>query len=434
MTPRPTVPVGIAVLLVSLSACGEDGSPPVGVGGNWQAARDTIGDTVVVRTVAGSVWGDTARLLEELRIGRVDGPPEETFGRIVALAEGPGGTLYVADGQVPAVRAYGPDGVYLRTLGGQGEGPGEYGGLNGANMLATLPDGRVLLRDPSNGRINVYGPGGEARASWRIRAGRFTMAPLYTDTAGYLYHPIYELTAEGTDYRLVRFSPAGERMDTLSVDHWSFDAPILEATSQRGRGRASSQWEVPFSPRVAWTFSPLGSLVGGVSARYAVELLRRDAPVLRIEREVEPVFVQPAERKAARERIVSAARRMDPDWRWDGPPIPDTKPPFRSLWADADGRVWVRRSTPAVRESQKRRSTNGGSRKEPPPERWREPYIYDVFEPDGRYLGPVRLPEGMRASPRPVARGDTVWAVLRGPMDVPVVARFRLTHGDGGEG
>jgi hypothetical protein len=34
---------------------------------------DTIGDTIVVRTVSGSVWGGPAELAEELRIGVFEG-------------------------------------------------------------------------------------------------------------------------------------------------------------------------------------------------------------------------------------------------------------------------------------------------------------------------------------------------------------------------
>jgi hypothetical protein len=65
------------------------------------------------------------------------------------------------------------------------------------------------------------------------------------------------------------------------------------------------------------------------------------------------------------------------------------------------------------------------------PERtWIEPVAFDVFEPDGRYLGMVRAPEGFATSPRPFIRGDTVWAVVRGELEVPYVTRFHIQHRD----
>ena len=140
-------------LAVAVVACGT-GSPSDG----WQAVRDTVGDTVVVRTVAGSIWGDTARLVAELRIGSLDGADEYVLGDPVSL-EGGNGAVYVVDGQVPVVRAYHAEtGEHLRDIGREGSGPGEYGAPDG---VAVLPDGRVLVRDPRNARINVYSPRGE---------------------------------------------------------------------------------------------------------------------------------------------------------------------------------------------------------------------------------------------------------------------------------
>ena len=79
---------------------GETGGEPI----PWQVARDTIGDTVVVRTLAGSVWG-AAQLIEEVRIGQFDGPEELTFGDVAAIAAGLDGTVYVLDRQGPNLRA-----------------------------------------------------------------------------------------------------------------------------------------------------------------------------------------------------------------------------------------------------------------------------------------------------------------------------------------
>ena len=143
------------------------------------ATYDTIGDTIVVRTVSGSIWRDTAQLVPEVSIGMFDGPEEYIFGRVVSLAMGPDGTIYVMDRQVPALRVYNADGTYRTTFGRRGEGPGEYqepdGGLN------VLSDGRVVLRDPANARIQVYSPEGEALDTWRIRGGFNTSRRMMVD-------------------------------------------------------------------------------------------------------------------------------------------------------------------------------------------------------------------------------------------------------------
>jgi hypothetical protein len=63
-------------------------------------------DTVVVRADNPPEWGEAVQLVEELRIGSLDGAEEEIFGRITGVAIGPERTVYVADEQVPVIRQF----------------------------------------------------------------------------------------------------------------------------------------------------------------------------------------------------------------------------------------------------------------------------------------------------------------------------------------
>lgn len=76
--------------------------------------------------------------------------------RINAFLEG---NEWGTAGLVPALRKFAADGEYLVTLGGRGHGPGEYANSDGG--LVVFTDGRVVLRDPGNGRFTVYGRDGE---------------------------------------------------------------------------------------------------------------------------------------------------------------------------------------------------------------------------------------------------------------------------------
>jgi len=126
--------------------------------------------------------------------------------------------------------------------------------------------------------------------------------------------------------------------------------------------------------------------------------------------------------------MTAALRRTQPNWRWNGPPIPDTKPPYAAFYVGAHGRIWVRlhqdsyQIEPTVPESELAPG-------EVPERTWREPVAFDVFEPNGRYLGMVRAPRGFSTYPTPVIRGDTVWAVVRDELDVPYITRSHIEHG-----
>jgi hypothetical protein len=57
---------------------------------------------------------------------------------------------------------------------------------------------------------------------------------------------------------------------------------------------------------------------------------------------------------------------------------------------------------------------------------YREPLAFDVFRPDGTYLGLVLAPFELRADPEPFARGDRLWAVVRDELDVASIVKFRI--------
>jgi hypothetical protein len=434
MPERNSAPRGAALILVlAAAACGGDtgAAPPA-----WTARTDTAGDTISVHTLSGSLLGGPVDLVEELRIGALEGEDHEMFGSVSALAVGADGDIYVLDRQVPALRRYAADGTFLLTMGRKGGGPGEYASPDGG--LAVLRDGRVVVRDPGNARFTVYLPDGTYDASWLGRGGFNTSRALYVDTAGDVYSMTIRDAAAGEKVtpgslwinRLVRLRPDGSPADTIDVPVYRYDAPtIMAQRTAPGGGISTSMNNVPFSANFFWAFSPHGYFVTGIGDRYAVDL-HRSGGVLRIGRDAQPVPVSPGEKAEAEERATRNMRSMDPDWKWNGPPIPDRKPVFNGLFVAQDARIWVRLSVPAETievppdEVAAARAAN-----RPVPSRFREPVVFDVFEPDGRHVGQVRAPRGFSLDPQPVARGDHVWAVFRDELDVPYVVRYRIGTG-----
>lgn len=422
----PVIPLLAASLL---AACGGDGAGP-GV----QVERDTIGDTVIVRTVSGSEWGVVARLDPELRIGEFEGEDHYMLGEVRSLAVAPDGSIYAMDSQVPALRKYGPDGSYVATFGREGEGPGEYKGPDGG--LTVLDDGRVVLRDPRTARLQVYSATGEPLDTWPIRGNFNTSNPLIADTVARVYTQILlDPEANVTEWRmglLAYDTRTGEPADTVAAPTWDYDAPRLVAqrVGEDGKNTSTSMSNVPFSPGPHWAFSPHGYMVGGLSTRYAIDQYRPDGTVLRLERVHEPVPVAAGERSNQEELKRWSMRRTQPDWRWNGPSIPEVKPPFRQLYVGLDGRIWVVVHQPGERIPEDEIDEPDPGDPDPrPAERWREPVAFDVFEPEGTYLGRVVAPAGFSLWPTPVFNGDRVWAIVRDDLDVQYITRFRVDRG-----
>jgi hypothetical protein len=330
------------------------------------------------------------------------------------------------DAQVPVLRKYDREGRFITTIGREGGGPGEYQQATG---LAISHDGTVKLWDARARRLSSFSPEGEFFAGQRVEARGFSSSrSLFVDTLGntYVYMSFRsprEAITDRTMRGLVKLDPDGQVVDTLFEPDMGFEPQQLELTITTGTSVATTIMSIPFAPRSVWAFSPHGHYVAGVGDRYAVSLIRSGEPVLRIEREVAPVPVDPDEKAAHSEAITANMRRMRPGWRWDGPAIPDTKAAFRQLDVGLDGRIWVWRYQRAERQEV---GAEEEDRRPNPRRDWPEPTVYDVFEPDGRYLGAVRIPRETRVF---VRWGDYVWGITRDSLDVQYIERFRLVAG-----
>jgi len=410
--------------VLTAAACGPDTGTPASAP---EVVTDTIGDTTVVRTLSGSVWATGATLVPEVAIGELDGPEEYLFGSIYSIAVDGDGRVFVLDGQAGDIRVYDSQGNYIATVARRGEGPGE---LNNAFSVAVLPDGRVIAHEPGSMLVKVVGPEPGYRTQWAYPAGAVILPvkPLRIDRSGRILVTAGGLSSGGdfSRYVLVMGSD-GEILDSLAPPESDFEPPSVEVRLLAPvAGRSTAPVGVPLTARRYWTVHPSGHFVTGISTDYRVDLGRDDG-VLRIERTYEPVAVPEAERGYHRERTTESMRQTQPDWDWNGPPVPETKPPFRGLVAGRDGRIWVQLWTeaqPVVNEDH----DPDNPRSEPV--RWVSPVRFDAFEPDGTYLGALVTPDGFLVSPaEPIFDGDRVWAVTRDELDVQRVVRYRIVVG-----
>lgn len=122
-----------------------------------------------------------------------------------------------------------------------------------------------------------------------------------------------------------------------------------------------------------------------------------------VERNWDPVQVLDEEASYFVSRIEQGRRRADPEYRYDGPPVPATKPANSQLSVDRSGRTWVRREgtgyhIPGCDDDDGTQTvTSGGGRivmttSQPC---WSAAVIRDVFDATGEYLGEVIAPEGL---------------------------------------
>ena len=410
------------VLLFAVNSCGiaDEGSRESGM--EWIATTDTIGDTIRVFTEHGQIWESDARLVSEVSIGVLDGDPQYQFGNIRAIAVGADGRMYVLDGHGPVIRVYDPDGTWLQNVGREGEGPGEY--KRPDSGLVMRPDGNLLLRDPGNGRISIYDSDGVYEGSWPLAGSMNTSSPMVVTQAGAALTPVIKNLGESVmEWKrgLARYQPDGTA-DTLDVPDLEFEEAQISGESEGN----SSTSNVPFTPGQHYTYSPLGYFITGISEDYSFMLLTEAGQVIKIGRDYKPVPVISDEASIRRRQITKNFRNNFPGWPWNGPPIPDVKPPYSGLLTSEEGRVWVRVHVASERNMSAEDQRSEEARLDRPVNPYREPVVFDVFEPTGEYLGRVETPDGFATYPRPVIRDMTVWGIIQDELDVARLHRFRV--------
>lgn len=90
--------------------------------------------------------------------------PLEPFNHPTDVAFAPGGGTYVTGGYADSrVYRFDAGGGFLRSFGDLGEGPGEF--LN-PHAVWVMPDGRVVVADRENGRLQVFDESGRPGAMW----------------------------------------------------------------------------------------------------------------------------------------------------------------------------------------------------------------------------------------------------------------------------
>ncbi len=109
---------------------------------------------------------DGVRTLELEELWRVGGEDDDIFfGLVTRVRADERGNLYVMDGQLSEVHVYDPDGARLRTLFGEGEGPGE---IRGPRDLILLDDGRVGALQEMPGKLIFVERDGRPAGSMRV--------------------------------------------------------------------------------------------------------------------------------------------------------------------------------------------------------------------------------------------------------------------------
>lgn len=385
---RATLAGGAA--LIAVIGCGGNGEERA------QPTRRFVledgGNTIRYSGAAPAHW----RISRDLVIGgESDGA--SLLGTIGALAVDGAGRIYALSRETQEIVVFDSTGRQLRTIGRRGRGPGEFLDASGLDWDAA---GRLHVVDPPNQRYAVFDTSGRyvaqrPRPSWH---DQFPWPGLFTARG-----ELIDLVAMPGDSLLrpvfVRFDSLMQRADTFTVPETAEHAYELRRRRQFVRA------PIPFAPRASWQLTRSGDLWIGDNAGYRITKRRLAGDtIVTVMRIVASVPVGRGERQRA---IAGLDWFVRQGGQVDEGLIPSLKPAFdRILTVDALGNVWVAQT----------RAEGDTS------------WVFDVFDPDGRWLADARTDFPVDPAVRIVFRGNAMYAVRVDDAGDFTVVRGRITH------
>jgi hypothetical protein len=346
-----------------------------------------------------------------LTLGRLEGPAVEQFGRIVDVRL-LSGAVAVLDPENHRIVLFGLDGRVRRTIGHEGEGPGD---MRRAGRLLSATGDALTLWDYQLRRVTRYDTTGAVLDTRTLPTGALR------EEQGMRYIISIDPQAQlghgrivGTMGLRMRLNPpTGVYHDSMT--YWLVDS-VGGADSLAARPAAVT-WNYVASDRTVWfdslAYAPRAADAFTDLAWYRIEgdrfeITRRNwagvpQQLMRSSRTRRPVTA--VERARARERGLVAEGPQYADRRvpvFDWMPDPDSMPAYDQLVVGDLGLLWARVFPDTASVA-----------------------TWDLFRPDGTLMGTVRAPSALNV--RDIT-ADYLLAQRVGDLGEPLVELYSLTR------
>ncbi len=352
--------------LALLLACNPDSQPA-----DATLTTDSAGIRIVHSHPASS--NATCTVSEEPSVVIDDDESDENqwFSRLGNVARMSDGSIVAVDRGSAQIRVYDPDGQHLRTMGRQGEGPGEF--ENGPFQMWIAAGDTIWAGDYFPWRYNVFSAEGEF-----VRGVHLDPQFVPTSMGGGVLDNGYSVNSSEKRFRKADFSVA----DTMIVEAHDSDGQLIDTLARipNGRwGQADPDHEVLSTfwlPRLFYAGAKVDAGGSTVALAYGmnaeVRVLDDEFNLRLIVRWTEPDReVTAADVDAWREDYIESrprpdfspmAEAHDADISEDRP-VAELFPAISTVMVGRDGRIWVRQY-----------------------DRPREDRGWLAFEPDGQFL------------------------------------------------
>lgn len=323
----------------------------------WNGTVEAGPEGTIVRNPAGPLFGEQELNLEEdLVLG--DTLAEEAFfyfrttGRVDRE-----GNLFIWDPHSYRIQVFDRNGEFLRTIGRQGEGPGEISSGTGVRLFVN-EEGHLFLFDRS--RLQIFDEEGSFTELIAPPTPSRSLAPV---GSGAVLWRAMAFSEDGPWEEVWGTGPDGERMETLAR------FPSMEARAAFLDGARFTT----LHPEMILVPSPEGRAFFGYPTEYRLSRVDTSGGVeLTITVDAPSLTLNSHQRDLWLDHLADTGGNVDRATLAEDLAFPEPWPHFDALFPDGSGNVWVRQVPTAPSET--------------------EESTLDLFNHQGVFLYRFRLP------------------------------------------
>jgi hypothetical protein len=294
----------------------------------------------------------TARftVVQDLRIGQPVGKPEYMLSEIRDITADAKSNIYAVEFKEKHIRVFDKNGVFVRTIGRPGQGPGEFGEPGNVHVNQA---GEIMATDGGSQSVKVFSHDGKYLRQYLLKT--FYPLKLGYGSGDVFYGMTFSMEPPG--FRLFRLDSRTEESSSLAV--WKMPPPDPK--------RASA-----FDPIMSFAVMPDDRLLYGCpTEEYELQMFSPNGRLeRRILRDWNPQPVTEKEKEAVlnllKNRLPAGQGQME---------FPKFHAPYRVVTCDDLGHIIVYVHSEFTAEASEKTDA-----------------LFDVFDKEGRYIAQLSFP------------------------------------------
>jgi hypothetical protein len=371
-----TPPLILSFILFNAMGCRQQESA-------WKGSIKDEKEITVVRNPAQPIYKkDIISFEEELQIGSADKSDKYIFSAIDGLDVDDNGHIYILDSRAAQVKVFGPDGEYLRSIGGRGQGPGE---MQMPLFLQITADNELVVQDLATQHFLYFSLDGRflrQRANWKTE------------------HPVLpvKIDQQGNLIGLETFAPPPMGGKVLRKYNSNFET-IITLAEQPPDMAAKTEYNIL---RATFYFDvfPNDNIILGHSEKYELDILNPEGKLIKkILKKHRRMRIRDDDKDFYRERYESFIKiggKLN---------FPGYFPCFSDIAVDDKGRIFVKTFE---REKNKK-----------------DTFYFDLFDEEGKYL--AKMPIAINLNRDSVWKNGKLYTVETSQEGVLMVKRYRVS-------